>query len=115
MNAPDVWDSWQPLIPEGFTPLAHVPARIVPTVPTLRPGAYASKVKSPILFAICARDSVAPAGPTLAYAKQAPRGTIKWYDDMGHFDIYVGEKHETAFKDYVEFLHTHLPVTNDEK
>ncbi|KAB8766473.1 hypothetical protein FH972_026633 [Carpinus fangiana] len=110
MNAPDVIDKYKPLLPTGFEAREHFPARLIPKMPLLRPGSYAAKVQCPIFFAICANDSVAPAKTTLAYAKKAPKGTIKWYDDMGHFDIYVGEKHERAFKDYTEFLQTNFPA-----
>jgi len=110
MNAPDVMEGFPPLIPEGFTPQEFVPARIVVKMPTLRPGTYASKIECPIFFAVCGKDTVAPAQTTISHAKKAPKGTIKVYEDMGHFDIYIGEKHERAFKDYSEFLNTHMPA-----
>lgn len=110
MNAHDVMTGYQDLVPAGFDPNDMVPARLIPKMPLLRPGAYAADVKCPILIAICAKDTVAPPKQTLAFAKKAPHGTIKWYDDMGHFDIYVGEKHDRAFKDYAEFLQTNFPA-----
>ena len=110
MNAHDVMDGYPALMPTGFEPLEEVPARLILSMPFLRPGSYAAKVGCPILVAICAKDSVAPAKPTLSYAQRAPKGTVKWYDDMGHFDIYIGEKHERALRDYRSFLESVLPA-----
>lgn len=45
-------------------------------------------MQCPVFFGICGADSVAPAGPTIGYAKEAPYGTIKVYEGLGHFDIY---------------------------
>ena len=111
MNAPDVVDGYHRLtVPAGMQFPETVPARVGLKIMFQRPGTYASKVKCPIFFAICGKDTVAPPGPTLAFAKKAPKGTIKYYDNMGHFSIYVGEDHEKAFKDYEDFLNTNLPV-----
>ena len=49
-------------------------------------GRSAKHVQCPIYFAICGKDSVAPPGPSIGYAKQAPHGTLKVYKDMGHFE-----------------------------
>ena len=43
-------------------------------------------MQCPIYFAICGKDTVAPPGPSIGYAKQAPHGTVKVYKDMGHFE-----------------------------
>lgn len=101
---------YKALVPQDIEFSTTIPARFISKLPLLRPGSYAAKVSCPIFFAICAKDTVAPPKRTLAYAKKAPKGTIKWYDDMCHFDIYVGEKHERAFKDYVEFLQANFPA-----
>lgn len=85
MNAPDVLSDFPQLIPEGHSFQQRVPARLTLKFSFLRPGSYSSEVHCPILFAICGRDSVAPAGPTLAYAKTAPKGVIESYLDVGHF------------------------------
>ena len=49
-------------------------------------GRSAKHVQCPIYFAICGKDTVAPPGPSIGYAKQAPHGTVKVYKDMGHFE-----------------------------
>jgi len=115
MNAPDVMMGFYPLMPLSvheyyFCEGRKVPARLVPGFPFNRPGSYAKHIKCPAFFAVCGKDTVAPAAQTLAYAKQAPRGVVKLYEDMGHFDIYVGEKHDRAWKEYAAFAQEHLPA-----
>ncbi|KAH9827566.1 Alpha/Beta hydrolase protein [Teratosphaeria destructans] len=110
MNAPDVWDGFQPLIPEGFSPQERVPARLILKMAMLRPGAHAAQVQCPLFVAICGKDTVAPPQATKSHVEKAPKGTIKWYDDMGHFDIYIGDKHMRAMKDYVAFLEANMPA-----
>jgi hypothetical protein len=61
----------------------------------------------PILFCVSNSDSVAPPGPTLKYARTAPRGEIKRYD-VGHFDFYLGETFEVVVRDQLEFFSRHL-------
>ncbi|PKI84672.1 hypothetical protein MVES1_001474 [Malassezia vespertilionis] len=93
------------LVPPGMKlEIEAVPARIVLKMPLLYPGSYTSQVQCPIMFGICGKDSVAPPKPTEYYAKKAPKGTIKYYPEMGHFDIYLGENFEKAVGDYVAFL-----------
>ncbi|GAB1196528.1 hypothetical protein APSETT444_005800 [Aspergillus pseudonomiae] len=109
MNAADVLSTFPKLIPEGHPFQERVPAHLALKISLLRPGSYASKVECPIFFGICGTDSVAPAGTTLAYAKTAPKGVIKWYD-MGHFEIYYGQSFEQAMQDYKQFLQDSLPI-----
>lgn len=110
MNAPDVLKTFPPLVPDGYAFQEDVPARLVMRLPFLRPGRYASKVQCPILFGVCGKDTVAPAGPTLSYAKSASKGVIKLYDDVGHFEVYYGEAFEKAIGHYLQFLEANLPV-----
>lgn len=107
MNAPDVF-LYRKLVPEGLNLPEVVSARLALHLPFYNPGWDAKNVKCPILFGICGKDSVAPSGPTHRYAKQAPKGEIKFYQDMGHFDIYLGEYFDRASADYVDFLKQNL-------
>lgn len=109
MNAPDAMSGIASLAPGDDHPEADVPARIALRIPLMRPGAKAKDVGCPILFCVCDNDTVAPVGPTLRYARQAPHGEIRRYA-VGHFDIYTGEAFERAVADQVEFLERHLPV-----
>jgi hypothetical protein len=54
-------------------------------------------------------DSVAPAGPTLRYARRAPRSEVIRYP-VGHFAIYQGEPFEQAIGDQLDFLQCHPPA-----
>ncbi len=109
MNAPDVW-TYRKLVPPHLDePYKHfVAARFALHIGFYNPGWKTSSVDCPILFAICGKDSVAPPGPSLSYAKKAPKGTIKYYDHMGHFEIYLGKDFEIATRDYKEFLRSNL-------
>lgn len=112
MNAPDALPGYLALLPSSISPSTYkstsVPARLTLQLPLLRPGSSAAQVQTPILFAVCGKDSVAPAGPTLRYARQAKRGEVKLYEEMGHFDIYTGEAYEKASQDYLAFFKKHL-------
>lgn len=111
MTAPDAEAGYLNLVPAdgagGFENQAA--ARISLHLVRDFPGRRAADITAPILFAICDADSVAPAGPTLKYARTAPAGEIKLYAE-GHFDIYVGEPFERVITDQLEFLSRTVPV-----
>jgi pimeloyl-ACP methyl ester carboxylesterase len=109
MTAPDAHGGYLALVPSGFSFRNHVAARFALNILRYRPGRQAAKVSCPILFCICETDSVAPAGPTLRYARKAPRGEVRLYRE-GHFDIYVGEAFERVVADQLDFLQRHLPL-----
>lgn len=71
------------------------------------PGKYAKNIKIPILYAICEKDTVAPAKKSLHYVKKSLNGTIKKYP-CGHFDIYYGEHFQNAISDYIDFFKNSL-------
>jgi dienelactone hydrolase len=114
MNAPDALDGYLGIVPEGLVFTNEVSARTGAAIPLWAPGRLASKVTAPILFAICERDTVAPAGPTLRFARQAPNATIHRYP-FGHFEIYSGSAFHKAVEDYVGFLQTHVPAPDLER
>jgi dienelactone hydrolase len=95
----------------GFTALTsadsgwvnRVAARVGLRVGLYRPGRAAARLRCPVLFCVCDRDSVAPAKATLKWAATAPNHEIKRYP-VGHFEIYVGEPFERAVTDQTEFL-----------
>ncbi|OBY30299.1 alpha/beta hydrolase [Mycolicibacter kumamotonensis] len=107
MTTPDSYPGYLRLVPEGQTVRNEIAARLGMKIIAYRPGRLAAKVECPILFCVCDRDSVAPAGPTLRYAARAPRGTVKRYDE-GHFDIYVGDAFERVVADQLDFLDRNL-------
>ncbi len=107
MSAPDTVAGMAALIPEGHDVPTEVAARFGLDIVRHFPGRAARDVACPILFAICERDTVAPAGPSRKYAARAPKGEIKLYD-VGHFDIYVGDAFERNVTDQLAFLHAHV-------
>jgi dienelactone hydrolase len=110
MAGPGVIADCQSLMPAGETFRNEAAARIVPKIAVSHPGRAARKVRAPILFCVCDRDTVTPPKPTLRYARTAAKGEIKRYD-ASHFDIYVGEHFEAAVADQIEFLTRHLTVS----
>jgi cephalosporin-C deacetylase-like acetyl esterase len=110
MNSPDAMQGYKAILPDGVDHLSSIPARLLLSLPFLHPGSAAAYVKAPIFFAICAKDNVAPPQVTFEYARKAINGTIKVYEEMGHFDIYIGKNFDIATKDYVEFLKKNLPL-----
>ena len=109
MNAPDVVQYHQ-LVPSHLkdTFKDYVAARFALYIGLYNPGRQTASVHCPIFFAICGKDTVAPSGPTLRYAENAPKATIKKYEQMGHFDIYLGEYFDIATNDYCQFLRKNL-------
>lgn len=109
MTSPDSVAGVEALVPTGASYPKDVAARIALQIPRHFPGRQAKNVDCPIHFAICERDTVAPAKPTQRFAAQARRGEIKLYD-AGHFDIYVGEWFERNVADQLAFLTHHVPA-----
>jgi len=107
MTAPYAYPGYLGLVPDGVDLPNEVAARIVIKILTYRPGRSAKNIPCPILFCVCETDSVAPAGPTLRYAAQAPRGEVKTYPE-GHFAIYVDDAFERVVADQLAFLDRHL-------
>lgn len=114
MTSPDAEPGYLALTSDGDAGSFdnHVAARIALNLIRYFPGRKAAKITAPVLFAICETDSVAPAGPTLKYARKAPRGEIKLYPE-GHFDIYLGEPFERVVADQLDFLQRIVPTTTE--
>jgi dienelactone hydrolase len=109
MNAPDSEPGVEAIIPAGMHVDRNVAARFALHIVRYFPGRLARRVRCPILFAVCVKDTVAPAGRTRRYAATAPRGEITLHD-AGHFDIYVGDAFERNVADQLDFLARHVPV-----
>jgi dienelactone hydrolase len=109
MTAPDALAGVAGLMPENASFPKDVAARVALRIPLDFPGRRTKDVACPIFFAICERDTVAPARATQKHAARAPQGEIKLYD-AGHFDIYVGDWFERNVTDQLDFLARHVPV-----
>jgi pimeloyl-ACP methyl ester carboxylesterase len=109
MNTHDAWDGFIGQQPPGGNAVNGVTARSGFALPLAHPGRQARHIACPIFFGICDKDTVAPVGPTLRYAAQAPKTEITRYP-CGHFDIYRGANFDRIFQDMRRFLERHVPV-----
>jgi fermentation-respiration switch protein FrsA (DUF1100 family) len=111
MSSPDAEPGFSALTPAQTDWVNRVAARVALRVGVYRPGRVVARVGCPILFCVCDRDAITPAGPTLKYAATARSGEVRRYP-VGHFEIYVGEPFEHAVADQVEFLRRTLGVSD---
>ncbi len=108
MTAPDVWDGYMNLVPEGARIRNEAAARFALDIIRYYPGRKAAGIRAPVFFCVCDNDTVAPAKQTLRHASRVPRHEIRRYQ-AGHFEIYVGEAFEQVVADQIEFLKAHCP------
>ena len=76
--------------------------------PSYRPIQHAASLHCPWLVCVGADDQVAKPGPAVDAARRAPKGELRVYPGVDHFDIYDGSAHEAVVADEVEFLWRHL-------
>jgi alpha-beta hydrolase superfamily lysophospholipase len=69
-----------------------------------RPARHARRLHCPWLVCVGEADRVARPGPAIAAARRAPRGELRTYPGVDHFDIYDGPVHEALVADQLEFL-----------
>ncbi len=103
MATEDAEPGYRAIAPENWRNEAT--ARLALTVGTYRPIRYARKLSCPILIQVCMADTVAPVQASIETARQAgEKAELIRYEEMGHFDIYVGEGFEHSSSDQVEFF-----------
>jgi alpha-beta hydrolase superfamily lysophospholipase len=73
-----------------------------------RPARHAAGLHCPWLVCVGEADRVARPGPAIAAARRAPRGELRTYAGVDHFDVYDGPEHEAVVADEVAFLRRHL-------
>jgi alpha-beta hydrolase superfamily lysophospholipase len=73
-----------------------------------RPVRHAAKLHCPWLVCVGEADRVAKPGPSIAAARRAPKGELRTYPGVDHFDIYDGPTHEALIADQLDFLGRHL-------
>ncbi len=73
-----------------------------------RPARHAAKLHCPWLVCVGEADRVARPGPAIAAARRAPRGELRTYPGVDHFDIYDGPVHEALVTDQLDFLRRQL-------
>ncbi|BBZ58090.1 alpha/beta hydrolase [Mycolicibacterium phocaicum] len=109
MAAPDCYDGYLNLVPADAPFENQVAARFGWHITMHRPIKETPQIAAPTFFAICERDTVAPANAAQKAAAATPLGEAKLYD-IGHFDIYVGDAFEKTIVDQIDFLQRHIPT-----
>lgn len=109
INAPGGEEGWRRVVSIGEDSRwrNRVSSRWLLGAP-FRPAKHASKLHCPWLVCVGEADRVAKPGPAIAAAKRAPKGELRTYPGVDHFDIYDGPAHEAVVADEIEFLRRHL-------
>ncbi|HEV7563515.1 MAG TPA: alpha/beta hydrolase [Solirubrobacterales bacterium] len=76
--------------------------------PPYRPGRHAATLHCPWLVCVGEADRVAKPGPAIRAARRAPRGELRTFPGVDHFDIYDGLAHEAIVREQIAFLRRHL-------
>lgn len=76
--------------------------------PPYRPGRHAATLHCPWLVCVGEADRVAKPGPAISAARRAPRGELRTFPGVDHFDIYDGPAHEAIVREQIAFLRCHL-------
>lgn len=72
------------------------------------PGRHAARLHCPWLVCVGEADRVARPGAAIAAARRAPKGELRTYPGIDHFDIYDGPGHEAVVADEIAFLRRHV-------
>ena len=109
INAPGGEEGWRRVVSIGEDSCwrNRVSSRWLLGAP-YRPVKYAAKLHCPWLVCVGEADRVAKPGPAIAAAKRAPKGELRTYPGVDHFDIYDGPPHEAVVADQLDFLRRHL-------
>ena len=106
MAVPDYKEFFR-LIPTDSNFVNKAPARTLLEFLRYSPGRYTQGIAIPIYYAVCMKDTLAPAKATITCAKRSPKAIIKEYD-CGHFGIYFDEYFENAIADYIGFFDSNV-------
>ena len=109
VNAPDSEAGWRHVVAIGEDSRwrNRASARWILGAP-YRPSRHARTLHCPWLVCVGEVDRVAKPGPAVAAARRAPRGELRTYPGVDHFDIYDGPQHEAVVADELDFLRRHL-------
>jgi pimeloyl-ACP methyl ester carboxylesterase len=109
INAPGGEEGWRRVVElgEGSRWRNRVSSRWLLGRP-YRPIRHARNLHCPWLVCVGEADRVAKPGPAIAAARRAPKGELKTYPGVDHFDVYDGPEHEAVVADEIDFLRRHL-------
>jgi fermentation-respiration switch protein FrsA (DUF1100 family) len=108
LSDPHVWASIPVVVPPDSTWRNEVAARIALRLGFHRPGLHAGRMKCPCLVQVLDGETVLSKRAAERAAQRAPRGELRRYDGLNHFDVYVGEGFERLVDDQLSFLQRHL-------
>lgn len=108
LSDPHVWASIPVVVPHGSTWRNEVAARIALRLGLHRPGLHAGRLQCPLLVQVLDGETVLSKRAAERAAQRSPRGELKSYDGLNHFDVYVGEGFERLVADQLSFLQHHL-------
>lgn len=107
MATADAYDGYRAIAPPDWR--NELAARLALQLPLYRPLRHARRLPCPVLIQVCGRDSVAPPEAAEKVASRAGgRAELRRYDDLGHFDIYVGDGFERSCSDQIDFFQRQL-------
>lgn len=111
INAPEAEEGWRRVVAGGEDSRwrNRVSSRWLLGRP-FRPGRLAPRLHCPWLVCVGEADRVARPAPAIAAAKRAPRGELRTYAGVDHFDVYQGPAHQALLADQLTFLRRHLSV-----
>jgi alpha-beta hydrolase superfamily lysophospholipase len=108
INAPDAEAGWRRVVSIGEDSRWRNRASAGWLLRDYRPIRHADTLHCPWLVCVAEADNVALPGPAIAAGRRAPKGEVRTYPRVNHFDIYDGPEHEAVVADEVAFLRRHL-------
>lgn len=109
INAPGGEEGWRRVVAGGEDSRwrNRVSSRWLLSRP-YRPARHAATLHCPWLVCVGEADRVARPSPAIAAARRAPKGELRTYSGVDHFDVYDGPEHEALVADQLDFLARHL-------
>jgi dienelactone hydrolase len=108
INAPGAEAGWRRVVSIGEDSRWRNRASAGWLLNDYRPIRHAETLHCPWLVCVAEADNVARPGPAVAAGRRAPKGVVRTYPGVAHFDTYDGLEHEAVVADEVAFLRRHL-------
>jgi pimeloyl-ACP methyl ester carboxylesterase len=108
LNAPDVVEAFQALVPPDSTWQNRAPARVLFQMLRYRPLRDAGRIEAPVLMIAAEEDSLIPVAGVEAASRRIPNCELVILRETLHFEPYTGEVFERVVEREAEFLSKHL-------